>query len=175
MAKTKQQKELDVKQLKDRLGKIKAAVFTNFDGLSVKEATELRNELRARGIEYTVVKKTLLKVALKQAGLDNISIDEYRGGLGMAFGYEDEIAPAKTLYTFAKTHPALKLIGGIYNKQAMNKAEVLQMANLPSKEELLSKLVWLLNYPMSGLVTVLSGVMKNFVYALQAIKDKKTA
>jgi large subunit ribosomal protein L10 len=175
MAKTKQQKELDVKQLEDRLGKIKAAVFTNFDGLSVKEATELRNELRARGIEYTVVKKTLLKVALKQAGLDNISIDEYRGGLGMAFGYEDEIAPAKTLHTFAKTHPALKLIGGIYNKQAMNKAEVLQMANLPSKEELLSKLVWLLNYPMSGLVTVLSGVMKNFVYALQAIKDKKTA
>ena len=175
MAKTKQQKELDVKQLEDRLGKIKAAVFTNFDGLSVKEATELRNELRARGIEYTVVKKTLLKVALKQAGLDSISIDEYRGGLGMAFGYEDEIAPAKTLHTFAKTHPALKLIGGIYNKQAMNKAEVLQMANLPSKEELLSKLVWLLNYPMSGLVTVLSGVMKNFVYALQAIKDKKTA
>ena len=53
---------------------------------------------------------------LKQAGLDNISIDEYRGGLGMAFGYEDEIAPAKTLHTFAKTHPALKLIGGIYGK-----------------------------------------------------------
>jgi large subunit ribosomal protein L10 len=175
MAKTKQQKELDVKQLEDRLGKIKAVVFTNFEGLTVKEATDLRNELRQRGVEYTVVKKTLLKVALKQAGLDSISIDEYRGGLGMAFGYADEVGPARALYTFSKTHPTLKLIGGIYNRQSMSQAEVMQLATLPSKEELLSKLVWLVNYPMSGLVMVMSGVIKSFVYSLQAIKDKKTA
>jgi large subunit ribosomal protein L10 len=174
MAKTKQQKELSVKQLEERLGKIKSVVFTNFDGLTVKEATELRNELRSNQIEYTVIKKTLLKVALKKAGLTNVSIDEYRGGMGMAFGYEDEVAAAKTLSVFAKKHPALKLIGGIYNSKTLNKEEVATLAALPTKEELLSKLVWLFNYPVSGFVNVLAGSMKNLLYALTAIKEKKT-
>jgi large subunit ribosomal protein L10 len=175
MAKTKQQKELDVKQLGERLGKIKAVVFTNFDGLTVKEANELRNLLREHKIEYTVAKKSLLKIALKNAGLDSVSLDEYQGGLGVAFGYDDEVAPAKTLDIFSKTHPALKLIGGIYNSRQMSQAEIQQFAKLPGKEELLSKLVYLIKYPVAGLVNVMAGNLRNFVYALQAIKDKKTA
>lgn len=174
MAKTKQQKELDVKQLGERLGKIKAVVFTNFDGLKVKEVNELRNILRQNNIEYTVTKKSLLQIALKKAGLDNVNIDEYRGGLGIAFGYDDEVLPAKTLDTFSKTHPTLKLIGGIYATRQMSKAEVIQLAKLPSKEELLSKLVYMIKYPVSGLVNVMAGNLKNFLYALNAIKDKKT-
>lgn len=174
MAKTKQQKEVSIKQLEERLSKIKSVIFTNFDGLTVKETTELRNELRANQIEYTVIKKTLLKVALKKAGLAGVSIDEYRGGVGMAFGYEDEVAPAKTLSVFSKKHPALKLIGGIYSSKQLSKAEVMHLAALPTREELLSKLVWLFNYPISGFVNVLAGSMRNLVYALQAIKEKKT-
>lgn len=174
MAKTKQQKDLDVQQLGERLGKIKAVVFTNFDGLKVKEVNELRNILRENKIEYTVTKKSLLAIALKKAGLEGVNIDEYRGGLGIAFGYDDEIAPAKTLYTFSKTHPTLKLIGGIYSARQMSKAEVMQMALLPGKEELLSKLVYMIKYPVSGLVNVMAGNLRKFMYALEAIKDKKT-
>ena len=152
---------------------IKAAVFTNFDGLTVKEATELRNTLRERKIDYAVVKKTLLKIALKKVEVKNIDVDSLTGGLAMAFGYDDEITPAKTLDTFAKTHPALKLIGGIFGRQFVTREEVLQMAALPSREELLAQLVWLVQYPAAGFVRVLSGNLRSLLYALQAIKDKK--
>jgi large subunit ribosomal protein L10 len=175
MAKTKQQKEDFVAWLEERLPKSKSVIFTNFDGLNVKATSELRKLLRAQGIEYTVAKKSLVKVAFKKTGLDGIDAKTIPGSIGMALGYGDEVAPAKVLATFAKTNPVLKLVGGIYEGKLISAQEVKQLASLPSKEELLSKLVWLLNYPASGLVNVLAGNMKKLLYVLNAIKDKKPA
>ena len=173
MAKTKQQKEEVVKSIEEKLGKTKAVVFTNFDGLNVEETNELRNILRENKIDYTVAKRTLLKLAFKKAGLKDVDIDQLTGGLGIAFGYDDEVLPAKTLSLFAKKHPALKLVGGIFEKKFIDKLKVKELANLPSKDELLAKIVWLFNYPASGFVNVLAGNIRSLVYALQAIKDKK--
>ncbi len=174
MAKTKQQKEEIVKKITDRLSGAASVIFVNFDGLNVQETTELRSILREEGIEYTVAKRTLLQLALEKADLKGIDISALPGGLGAAFGKEDEVLPAKLLYTFGKKHEALKLIGGIYQDKFIGAEEALALAQLPGKEELKAKLVWLVNYPVSGFVNVLAGSMRQLVYALQAIKESKS-
>ena len=173
MAKTKEQKKDAVQLLKKRLTDANATVFTNFDGLTVMETNELRNILRKEKIKYTVAKKSLLKVALKDINIEGIDVDALEGGLGMASGFSDEVLPAKLLDTFAKKHEAVKLIGGIFNGKFINTKEVIALAKLPSKQELFAKLVWLVQYPTSGFVNVLAGSLRSFLYTLNAIKEKK--
>ena len=173
MAKTKQQKEEIIKALEEKLGKAKATVFTNFEGLTVSEADELRSHLREANIDYTVAKRTLLALALKKAKLEDVSMDDLSGGLGVAFGYDDEVLPAKTLSEFAKKHKSLKLIGGIFENKFIDAQAVADLASLPSKDELLVKLIWLIQYPTYGFVNVLAGSLRKFIYTLQAIKDSK--
>lgn len=173
MAKSRQQKESAVAALEEKFKRAKAVVFTNFEGLSVGEADEMRSALREAGVDYMVAKRSLIGIALKKADLKDISIDTLTGGVGVAFGSGDEIAPAKTLATFGKKNEALKLVGGIFNGSFIDAAQVQQLASMPSKEELLVKLLWLIQYPTTGFVNVLAGTMRTFVYALQAIKDSK--
>jgi len=151
---------------------MKAAYFVTFDGLKVKETVELRKLLREQKIDYEVIKKTLLKLAFKKHKL-NIDVDKISGSLGMAIGFEDEITPAKVLGNFSKEHPALKLAGGIYENKLIDQKQALALAKLPGKEELLTKLVWLVQYPVSGLVNVLQGNLRGLVYALKAMSEKK--
>jgi len=172
MPKTKQQKETTLKKLEENLAKMKAAYFVTFDGLKVKETVELRKLLREQKIDYEVIKKTLLRLAFKKYKL-NIDVDKISGSLGMAIGYEDEITPAKVLDKFAKDHPALKLVGGIYENKLIDQKQALALAKLLGKEELLAKLVWLVQYPVFGLVNVLQGNLRGLVYALKAMSEKK--
>lgn len=174
MAKTKEQKEEAVTLVKEKVSNATSVVFTHFDGLSVMDTNEFRSALREHNIDYTVAKRTLLKVALKDAGIDAADIDSLEsGGVGIVFGYDDEVLPAKTVGTFSKTHKELKIIGGIFNGRFINAEETLELAKLPSKLELTQKFVWLLQYPISGFVNVLAGNMRNLVYALKAIQEKK--
>jgi len=175
MAKTRQQKEKEIEKLAEKLSKMKALVFANYDGLKVKEVDELRKILRDQGIDYLVSKKTLMKLALKKAGLKEIKVDELVGGVGLAFGYEDEVLPAKLLNDFAKTHQSLKLVGGILENKFIAKEKVLELARIPGKQELLAKTVWVIKSPISGFVNVLSGSLKSLLYVLNSIKDKKPA
>ncbi len=174
MAKTKEQKEESVKLVKEKMSDTTAVVFTHFDGLSVMDTNEFRTVLRENNIQYTVAKRSLLKVALKDAGISVADIDGLEpGGVGVAFGYEDEVLPAKTVDTFSKTHKALTIIGGIFNGKFIDANETLALAKLPSKPELTQQFVWLLQYPISGFVNVLAGNIRNLVYALKAIQEKK--
>jgi len=173
MAKTKQQKEEAVKDLTEKLGKSRTVIFTNFDGLNVQESTELRKSLRENDVDYAVVKRTLINLALKNAELKEVDISSIDGGIGVALGYEDEIVPAKVLAKFAKDHEALKLVGGIFDGQFIDAEKVVELSKMPGKVELYGKLVWLLNYPASGLVNVLIGNSRKLVYVLNAIKEKK--
>ncbi|MFZ6035887.1 MAG: 50S ribosomal protein L10 [Patescibacteria group bacterium] len=172
MAKTHEQKEAAVQSLKERFSSAKSVVFTNFEGLTVSEMSELRNSLRTAGISYTVAKRTLIGMALKQADLKGADLDQMAGGIGVAFG-TDEVAPAKALATFAKKAESLKLIGGFVDGAFLDTAAISQLATMPSKEELLVKLLWLVQYPTTGFVNVLAGSLRKFIYALNAIKESK--
>ncbi|MFH1173179.1 MAG: 50S ribosomal protein L10 [bacterium] len=173
MAKTREQKKQTVEQLTDKFSKMKAAVFASFEGLSVSATNELRNLCRQSGVDYMVAKKTLINKALDQSGLKDINSRDIKGSVATAIGYEDEIMPAKILNKFAKTNQALVLKGGIFENKFIDLVKVNELAAIPSKPELLAKLVGSLSSPMVGLVNVLQGNLRGLVGVLSAIKDKK--
>lgn len=173
MAKTKEQKKKTVEDLEKKLSKMKTAVFINFTGLTVKDATSLRNILRKEKIDYEVVKKTLLKLALDKVGCKDIEPKKFEGNIAVAFGYEDEVMPAKLLNQFKAQHEAIKFIGGILEKKFIDVAKVLELANIPGKLELLAKLVGSVNSPLSGFANVLAGNLRGLVQVLKAMSEKQ--
>lgn len=172
MAKTRQQKEKELKSFADKFKNGKSLIFVNFTGLKVKEIEELRRNCRNAGVDYAVVKKRLIGLALKDAGIDFDS-KSLENSVAVAIGREDEVVPAKVVYEFAKGHDALKAVGGILEKNFIDKNQVEALAKLPSKDELLAKVVGSINAPVSGFVNVLAGNLRSLLYALNAVKEAK--
>jgi large subunit ribosomal protein L10 len=175
MAVTKEKKQEILKDLEDKFQKAKAVYFSHYRGLDVKSLENLRKQMREQDIDFKVAKKTLMKLAAKNKGLADLPEDFMEGPVGATFSYEDEISGAKLLYTFAKGNEALEILGGIIEGRFVTKEEALELAQLPSKEELIAKLIGSIKSPISGFYGVLSGVMRNFVYVLQAVHDKMPA
>jgi large subunit ribosomal protein L10 len=132
----------------------------------------LRKELRTAGVEMKVLKKTLITLALKDAGL-NIDAKKMEGQITLAVSQADEITAAKIIFKAAKANENLQIVGGLLNKQEMSAREVNVLATLPSKEELLAKLVGSINAPVSGFVNVLAGNLRGLAQVLKAIGESK--
>jgi len=173
MAKTKQRKESEVKVLADNLAAAKGVVFINFSGLKVKDATAVRNTCRKEGIDYIVAKKTLLKRAMKDAGLESVDVSGLGGEIAVVTSATDEVAPAKMIAKFAKDFEVLKFVAGILDKKLIDDKATINLSQLPSKLELLAKLVGTLQAPVSGFVNVLQGNLRGLVYVLKAVGEKK--
>lgn len=166
----KERKIQQVADLKEKLGQVKAAVFTDFRGLDAALMTDLRARLRKENIEFKVIKNSVLRRATEnQEGIHKYCV----GPTAIALGYSDPVAPAKILYDFSKENPNLKIKVGLLNDQVLDESQVVDLAKLPSREVLLAKLLSVMNAPLTGFVTVLQGTMRNFVATLQAIKEKK--
>jgi len=161
MSLTKQQKKEILKGIEDKLKKQKSIVFTDFTGLDVAKLQNLRKQLREKGIEYQAVKKTLLNIALKDAGL-NVDLSQFGGSVAVAIDYNDEIAPSKVVYDFSKIkeNSALNILGGIFQNNFVSKDEVMKLAKIPAREVLLAQLVSVLIGPVRGLAIVLDGIRK---------------
>lgn len=175
MPKTRAEKEKTVADLTGLLRQMKAAVFADFAGLKVKDITNLRRQCRQAGLEYAVAKKTLLKLALQQAGLAGIEPKTIGGSFATVFGRSDEVTPAKILSAFAKTNESLKILGGILEGRYIDAKMVISLSKLPGREELMAKLLGSLNSPLSGLANVMSGSLRGLVQALKALREKKQA
>lgn len=173
MAVTKEKKAEILQELEEKFQNAKAVYFSNYRGLTVKDMTALRKKLRDQKIEYCVAKKTLMKLAVKNKNFPEMPNELMDGPVGAAFGYDDAIAPVKVLYQFAKENDKLELLGGLVDGKYMSKAEIKSLATLPSREELLAKLVGSFKAPVSGFHGVLAGVLRNFVYAMKAVQEKK--
>ena len=172
MAKTKEQKKEALKTVQDKLKDSKSVVFSSDTGSNVKTIQELRNELKQNDAEYLVVKKTLLRKAIKDMG-ETDQLDDLAGSVAVTLSYNDEVSGAKILNKYAKQSEVLNLGGGILENAFIMPEMVKKLATIPSREELLAKLVGSLNSPISGLVGVLAGTTRNFVGVLNAIKDTK--
>src|SRR3989338_11512141 len=157
MAKTKQQKEQAVDAYVEKLKAAEGLVFANFEGLSVKEIEALRKQCRAQHVDYLVTKKTLMKRAFTAAGFEAVVPQPLPGGIASVFGTEDEVAPARVVGEFAKTHQALRPIGGILENKFIDSSTVLMLSRLPSKQELLAKFGCSFHAPIAGFVNVLAG------------------
>lgn len=169
---TRQQKEVITKELAEKIKGAKAAVFSDFKGLTMKDMTALRSELRAEGISLKVVKKTLINIALKEAGVE-ADILKMEGQIAVAVSDKDEVAAAKIMSKFSKANDNLKITGGILEGKMLNVENVIALSKLPSKEELLAKFVGAINAPISGFVNVLAGNLRGLATVLRAIADKK--
>lgn len=169
---TKSQKENLLAKLIDQMKASKSIVFANFQGMSVKDIKTLRRQMKEKGVVFKVAKKTLIKLAAKEAGYEEIPKDLLEGPIGAAFSMEDEIIGAKLINVFAKKNKNLKLRGALFDGRVLSLAETMQLATLPGKEELIGKFIYLVKYPISGFHGVLYNTMAGFVRALNAIKEK---
>lgn len=170
---TKNQKIELVKELTEKIKGAKPTVFVDYKGLQVKESTQLKKNLREVGAQYIVVRKTLLDIALKGAGIEGANIKGMEGQIAISLSNTDEVSAAKTIDTFAKTNQNVKMLGGTLGQQVMNAQEVKALAKVPSKEQLLGQLVGTLNAPISGFVNVLAGNLRGLVQVLNAVKEQK--
>lgn len=173
MPKSKQQKEEVVNTLSDRFSNMKSAVFVDYSGLNVKSVEQLRSSLREEEVSYQVAKKTLIKLALEKAGLKDIDVMSLSGQIAVATSEQDEVMPARLLKKFQKDNEALAILGGILEKKYAERARILELADLPTRDELIARVIGSIRAPLSGLVNVLQGGMRNFVNVLSAIKDQK--
>jgi large subunit ribosomal protein L10 len=174
MPKSKIQKQEIMRNLTERIKKSKSIVFAGFNALGVKDNEALRLILRKEHGEYYVAKKTLLERALKEQGIENLDTKTLDGKLAVIFSYEDEVSPAKAVDAFRKDkEDKIFFLGGILEGRLLSKTEVEALAKLPSKQELLSRLVGTLNAPISGFVNVLAGNLRGLVTVLKAIEEKK--
>lgn len=172
MAKTKQEKESIVIQLREQLEQAKSAVIMNYKGLTVSDTEELRSNLRKNQVSFSVVKNSLLKIVFNEKKID--AGDEILDQpLAIAFGREDEIIAANQVYKFSKGHEKLEILGGIFEKGYVGKDKIIALANLPSREELYAKIVGSLAAPMSGMVNVLQGNLRGLVSILSQYKTSK--
>lgn len=171
---TKAQKEQLIATVIEKIKASKALVFADFKGLTVKEVTVLKRELRTSGSSMMVLKKTLLNIALKEAGVD-VNSRKLDGQVAIAFS-ADEVSAAKAVANFAKSFKDKKIIvGGSLGVKALSVAEVKALAMLPTQDEMRAQLVRTLQAPIASFVRVLGGNISGFVRVLQAVADKKVA
>lgn len=162
MPKTRQEKEVIKDRLQGEFKKAKSVMFADYQGLTVGQADALRKATRAAGVNYIVAKKSLFTRAAKDAGIE-LDAKQFPGMLGAAFGMEDEVAPAKALGDAAKG-TSLKIVGGIFEGQVIDKEKATALSKLPGKKELLGMLVGTMYAPVSA-----------FVRALNALREQKEA
>ena len=163
-------KDKVVGALADKLRTAKALYYTDFTGLNVKRMTDLRRRLRKAGVEYVVIKNTLALRAVNESGLTG---ERLRGPTGVIIS-NDPVGAAKLLTDFAKENDARPTVkGGLFEGRALDAAQVKQMASMPSREQMLAELGASLQYPMSGFLGAMNGLMGMFAGALEALKTQR--
>lgn len=176
MAISRTAKEQAVDTLSTELGRIKLAVMTDYRGLTVREVEELRGVLRAEGITYRVTKNTLLRLAAKNnpalAGIDPAA---FTGPTALALGFDDEVAAARVIFQFAKTHNALEIVGAITAEgELLSAAQVKALATLPTREQLLAQVVGTIAAPLTGFASVMAGNVRSIINVLNALSEAKS-
>jgi len=167
------EKSAAVETLEKDLAGAGTAILFGFSGLKVTEVTELRRQVRGTKSKYVVVKNTLARRAVKGTPLEAMS-DQFVGPTAVAYGAGNAVALAKVLTTFAKANPNLVFKAAVIEGRAVPAAEIKTIAELPSREELVSKLLFVMQSPMRRLVTVLNGPVRNLAGVMSQIADQKS-
>ncbi len=169
----KQNKQQVVTEIHEKLARANAVFVADFRGMTVEKATTLRNDLRAAQVEYKVVKNTLLDLASADTAAAVLA-PYFKGPTAVAMTYADPVAAAKVLAKYAKEQQAtFKLKGGVLSGKLISAAEIQALAELPSREVLIARMLGSMNAPATNFVGVLAAVPGSFVRALDAIRQQK--
>ncbi len=159
-------------ELQEKLTRATATVLTDFKGLTVAEMMTLRDALAAEKVEYKVVKNTLMRMACRGTGASPLE-PMVKGTCAVAIGYDDPTVPARVLKKISKENEKLKIKGGALGGRLLSVEEVMALADLPTREELLARLLGVLAAVPTAFVRVLSGVPRNFMGVLAALKQQR--
>ncbi len=175
MAVTKVKKSEQVERLSGEFKQARTAILTTFKGLKAAQAEELRKTVRGTGARYRVVKNTLAKRAAEGTRLEEI-LKDARGVNSIAYTAADPVALAKALSKYAKDNPELTFKAGVVEGRVISIREIEQLATMPSREEIYSKLLFLMNAPAQRLVTVMNAVARDVAVVInQGVKESKFA
>jgi len=166
------EKSAIVSELNDSFDRAKFTVVTDYCGLTVAELQELRIELRKCDSEIRIAKNTLLKRAVAETDCE-LLVDDFSGTTAIVMSYDDPVAPAKALAKFAKDHEKFQLRSAALEGDSLSIDDLIALSKLPSREALLGQLLSVMNAVPTGLVQVLSGVPRTFLYGLRAVADQK--
>ena len=170
---SKGKKEEELNELKKDLAEAKNLIVAQFQGITVEQDTDLRLKVRATNSKYRVVKNTLAKIATKGTPAEKLAA-ALKGPTSIAYNNSDPVALAKALTAYAKTHPVFVFKTGIVEGRVVNLDDLNAIASLPSKEELIAKLLFLLNAPAQRIAVATNGVARNLAVVIgQAIEQKK--
>ncbi|HCF51160.1 MAG TPA: 50S ribosomal protein L10 [Syntrophomonas sp.] len=169
-----EEKQKVVQQLQDRIDKASLIIFTDYRGLNVEEMTSLRNRLRIPGVEYRVVKNTMMEFALGNCGYNEI-VNQIDGPNAVLFSDDDLVTPAKAIYEFIKERKKLEVKVGIVQGQVVAADRIKALADLPPKEVLLAQVVGTMQAPITSLVYVLNANISGLARALDQIRVQKAA
>lgn len=165
------EKELAIAEMTERLKANQIAIATNYIGMNVAQATELRAKLREAGVQFKVYKNTLAKRALTEIGVEEAG-DCIDGATAWAFS-EDPVAPAKVLKEFSKDVKFVKMTGGVLDGKAVSAEQLNALADLPPREVLLSQIAGLFEAPMSNIAALLNALPQQMVGLIEALETKK--
>lgn len=171
---TKAFKSEKIDAMKAKFEKAQIAVVTEYKGYTVEEITNLRRNLQKEGGDYTVTKNTLAKIAIKGTEFEALA-DLCKGPVAIAFGFEDQVSPAKIVSKFIKDSKKGEILGAVLDGKVLSVEETKALANLPSKEELYAKMLGSINSPASGIVGSINAVMASLTRAVAAVRDQKAA
>ncbi len=150
-------KKTAVEEIKNLISTSKSVVLVDYKGISVADDTALRKSMRENNVTYKVIKNTLFNKACEQLGITGLG-DALNGTTAFAFGADDETAAPRLVKKATKDYTTLSIKAGLYNGQAMTDKEVLTLANIPSKEQLVAQLLYILNAPVSSLARAIKAI-----------------
>jgi large subunit ribosomal protein L10 len=162
-----------ISELNEGIGNATNAFLMSFKGITVPQVTELRRQVRETGSEYLVVKNTLALIAVKDSPLVALK-DQFSGETAVAFNKTDAVLLAKALTKFAKDVPTVTFKGAMLNGQIVPATQIQAIAALPSRDELLSKLLYLMQHPIRGLAIVLNANIRNLAVVLDQVAKQRS-
>jgi large subunit ribosomal protein L10 len=170
-----EEKKQMVADVAEKFKKASAGVLVDYQGINVEQDTKMRVELREAGVDYFVFKNTLSRLAVKEAGLEGLLPVLEKGMTAIAVSETDPVAPAKILESYADKIQSFNIKAGFVDGTVIDVAGVKKLATLPSKEELIAKVLGSLQAPASGAANVVNGILSGLARALAAVRDQKAA
>ena len=171
MALTRDQKQAQVADLTEKMSNASSVIFAHYTGLSVAEVSELRLKLREQGAEMKVAKKTLAKIAAKECGYPELTDESMEGPVSFIFSFEDPLSGAQVAFKFGKEHDQVALIGGVFEGKVLSKEEAVELAKMPSREQLLAKFVGMIQSPLISFAGMCSSPLSGFARAISQVAD----
>ncbi len=174
MSKNRKEKEKIIKSFANDFRKAKILVFTDYFGIRANELNQLRRTLKENGCKYQVIKKTFLEKILEKDGKAEVEAKKLPGGLGVIFGFEDEVSGPKIALKFSKKEENFKIQGAIWHDRYLTDKDVLALAQSPSKEELIASLLMVIKNPVYRLNYALKNNLEKFVFILKGLTEKSS-